>query len=67
MEHRSDKDADPNRFRVIVTFDEQSNKKTAVTMRRLHPTRAQRDATIGFRFSSTWSSRASSQSCLTDC
>jgi len=48
IDHGSDKDDDPNRFRVIVTFDEQSNGKTVVTLRQLHPTKAQRDATIGF-------------------
>lgn len=35
-------------IRVTVTFDEQSNKKTVLTMRQLLATRAQRDATIGF-------------------
>jgi uncharacterized protein YndB with AHSA1/START domain len=48
MDHGSDKDDDPHRFRVIVTFDEQSNGKTVVTLRQLHPTKAQRDAGIGF-------------------
>ena len=48
FDHGSDQDADPSRFRVIITFDEQSDGKTVVTMRQLHPTKAQRDATIGF-------------------
>ena len=48
MDHGSDKDDDPARFRVIVTFDEQSNGKTVVTLRQLHPTKAQRDAGISF-------------------
>jgi len=48
MDHGSDKDDDPARFRVIVTFDEQSNGKTVVTLRQLHPTKAQRDAKISF-------------------
>ena len=48
MDHGGDKDDDPERFRVIVTFEEQSNKKTVVTMRQLQPTRAQRDVAIGF-------------------
>jgi len=47
-EHGSDKDNDPGRFHVIVTFDEQSNGKTVLTMRQLHPTAEQRDAGIGF-------------------
>ena len=33
---------------MIITFDEQSDKKTVVTMRQLHPTKEQRDAGIGF-------------------
>jgi uncharacterized protein YndB with AHSA1/START domain len=48
FDHGSDKDDDPNRFRVTVTFDEQSDGKTVVTLRQLHPTVAQRLATIGF-------------------
>ncbi|MEW5684023.1 MAG: SRPBCC family protein [Pseudomonadota bacterium] len=48
MEHGSDKDADPGRFHVIVTFDAQSDGKTVLIMRQLHPTREQRDAGIGF-------------------
>jgi len=48
IDHGTDKDDDPGRFRVIVTFDEQSNGKTVVTLRQLHPTRAQRDAKISF-------------------
>jgi uncharacterized protein YndB with AHSA1/START domain len=48
MEHGSDKDDDPARFHVIVTFDAQSDGKTVLTLRQLHPTKAQRDATIGF-------------------
>jgi len=48
VDHGADKDDDPGRFRMIVTFDEQSDGKTVITLRQLHPTRAQRDATIGF-------------------
>ena len=48
FDHGSDVDDDPGRFRVIVTFDEQRDGKTIVTLRQLHPTKAQRDATIGF-------------------
>ena len=48
MNHGTDKDDDPNLFRTIVTFDEQSNGKTVVTLRQLHPTKARRDAGIGF-------------------
>lgn len=48
MEHGSDKDDDPGRFHVTVTFDAQDDGKTVLTMRQLHPTKAQRDAGIGF-------------------
>lgn len=48
MDHGSDKDDDPAKFRVTITFDEQSNKKTVVTLRQLHPTREQRNAKLGF-------------------
>ncbi len=48
MDHGTDKDDDPGKFRVIVTFDEQRDGKTVVTLRQLHPTKAQREATIGF-------------------
>jgi uncharacterized protein YndB with AHSA1/START domain len=48
MDHGADTDDDPNRFRTIVTFDEQSNGKTVVTLRQLLPTKARRDVTIGF-------------------
>jgi uncharacterized protein YndB with AHSA1/START domain len=48
FDHGHDKDEDPARFRVTITFDEQSNRKTVVTLRQLHPTKALRDAKIGF-------------------
>jgi uncharacterized protein YndB with AHSA1/START domain len=48
IEHGSDKDNDPARFHVTVTFDAQSDGKTVLTMRQLHPTAEQRDAGIGF-------------------
>ena len=48
IEHGSDKDEDPARFYVTVTFDAQSDGKTVLTLRQLHPTKEQRDATIGF-------------------
>lgn len=48
FDHGRDIDDDPERFRVTVTFDEQANKKTVVTLRQLHPTKAQRDAKMGF-------------------
>ena len=48
FDHGSDVDDDPNKFRVTVTFDEQDDKKTVVTMRQLHPTKTQRDVGVGF-------------------
>jgi uncharacterized protein YndB with AHSA1/START domain len=48
MDHGSDTDDDPARFRVTVSFDEQADGKTVLTLRQLHPTVEQRDATIGF-------------------
>jgi uncharacterized protein YndB with AHSA1/START domain len=48
MIHGSDIDNDPGRFRVTVTFDAQSDGKTVVTLRQLHPTVEQRNAVIGF-------------------
>jgi uncharacterized protein YndB with AHSA1/START domain len=48
IDHGADSDDDPARFRTTITFDEQSNSKTVITLRQLHPTKAQRDAGIGF-------------------
>jgi uncharacterized protein YndB with AHSA1/START domain len=48
IDHGSDIDDDPARFRVTVTFDEQSNGKTVLTLRQLHPTSALRAQKIGF-------------------
>ena len=48
LDHGSDVDDDPGRFRVTITFDEQADGKTVLTLRQLHPTVEQREATIGF-------------------
>jgi uncharacterized protein YndB with AHSA1/START domain len=48
LDHGSDIDDDPARFRVTITLDEQADGKTVLTLRQLHPTVAQRDAGIGF-------------------
>lgn len=48
FDHSGDSDDDPNRFRVTITFDEQADRKTIVTMRQLHPTKVRREAVIGF-------------------
>ena len=48
FDHGTDSDDDPGRFRTTITFDEQSDGKTVITLRQLHPTKARRDAGIGF-------------------
>ncbi|MBL9020860.1 MAG: SRPBCC family protein [Myxococcales bacterium] len=48
FDHGADKDDDPGRFHVTITFDEQSDKKTVVTLRQLHPTKELRAIKIGF-------------------
>jgi len=48
FDHGSDSDDDPNKFRVTITFDAQSNGKTVVTLRQLHPSKARRTAAIAF-------------------
>jgi uncharacterized protein YndB with AHSA1/START domain len=48
FDHGSDKDDDEHRFRATITFDEQRDKKTVMTMRQLLRSKAQREATIGF-------------------
>lgn len=39
---------DPDRFRATVTFDEQADGKTVLTLRQLHPSRERRQVVIGF-------------------
>ncbi len=39
---------DPDRFRMTVTFDQQADGKTVLTMRQLHPNRERRQAVIDF-------------------
>lgn len=48
MDHGGEDPNDPDRFRVTVTFDEQSDGKTVLTMRQLHPTVERRKFVIGF-------------------
>ena len=48
LDHGSDADDDPARFRVTITLDEQADGKTVLTLRQLHPTVERRDAAIGF-------------------
>jgi len=48
VEHGADQENDPGRFRMLVTFDEQSDGKTVLTLRQMHPSKAHRDTVIGF-------------------
>jgi uncharacterized protein YndB with AHSA1/START domain len=48
MEHGDDGANDVDAFLVTITFDEQQDGKTVLMMRQLQPSKAQRDATIGF-------------------
>lgn len=48
IDHGADITDDPGQFRTTITFDEQSDGKTVITLRQLHPTKAQRDTSIGF-------------------
>jgi uncharacterized protein YndB with AHSA1/START domain len=48
VDHGPDNDDDPRKFRMLVTFDEQTDGKTVLTLRQMHPTRAARDAGVGF-------------------
>ena len=48
VEHGSDQEDDPGKFRMLVTFDEQSDGKTVLTLRQMHPSRERREAGIGF-------------------
>ena len=46
--HGADVDDDPDAFRMLVTFDEQDNGKTAVTLRQMYPSSERRAIVIGF-------------------
>lgn len=46
--HGEDIGNDPDAFRMLVTFDDQDNGKTAVTLRQMHPTAERRTIVIGF-------------------
>ena len=39
---------DPDRFCMTIIFDEQSDGKTVLTLRQLHPSRERRQVVIGF-------------------
>lgn len=48
LDHGSPAPDDKDRFRVVVTFDEQADGKTILTMRQWHPSAERRLAVIGF-------------------
>ena len=48
MEYGTPDPNDPDRFYMTVTFDEQSDGKTVLTLRQLHPSRERRQVVIGF-------------------
>lgn len=48
LDHGADADDDPDRFSVTVTFDEQDDGTTVLTLRQLHPSPEQRDAKLAF-------------------
>ncbi len=49
FEHGRDaENSDGIAFHVTITFDEQSDGKTVVTLRQLHPSKERRDAVVGF-------------------
>lgn len=39
---------DPERFYMTISFDEQTDGKTVLTMRQLHPSRERRQVVVGF-------------------
>lgn len=48
MEYGTPDPDDPDRFHMTVTFDEQADGKTVLTLRQLHPSRERRQVVIGF-------------------
>ena len=48
VEHGSDQENDPGKFKMLVTFDEQSDGKTVLTLRQMHPSKERRAWAIGF-------------------
>lgn len=48
MDHSSDEDDSPDRFRLTITFDQQDNGKTVVTLRQLHQSTDRRNQVISF-------------------
>lgn len=48
MDHGSDQDNCPDRFRLTITFDQQGNGKTVVTLRQIHQTSERRQQVVSF-------------------
>lgn len=48
MDHGTSDPDDPDRFRATVTFDEQTDGKTVLTLRQIHPSRERRQQVIAF-------------------
>ena len=48
VEHGLDRDNDPDKFRMLVTFDAQSNGKTVLILRQMHPSKEQRQNKVDF-------------------
>jgi uncharacterized protein YndB with AHSA1/START domain len=48
LDHGSDTNDDPARFRMTITLDAQADGKTVLTLRQLHPTVEQRGEKLGF-------------------
>lgn len=46
--HCSDIENDPDAFRMLVTFDQQDNGKTVISLRQMHPNPQRRAIAIGF-------------------
>jgi uncharacterized protein YndB with AHSA1/START domain len=48
VDYGSPDEDDPERFYMTITFDEQADGKTVLTMRQLHPSRERRQAVVAF-------------------
>lgn len=48
VEYGLDRDDDPQKFRMLITLDEQGDGKTVLTLRQMHPSRERREWAIGF-------------------
>lgn len=48
VRHGPDREDDPSAFWMLITFDEQANGKTVVTLRQMHPSKARRAEVIAF-------------------